>query len=132
MGYDFLAVGAFSGIIGAIFFPNSIGYLIASYIFFLLGLAFYYRKHSVGALIGFLSVIFLGVITLAVLFQKDFDFLTAGITGILVIITGWYAKNMTQIQIMNNEKRGNVIAEISTTCSLLSLRQGESGQLPAG
>jgi len=110
----FLTVGAVGASVGGIFFPNHIGYLISSYIFFIIGLVLLYRKHPVGALVGFLSIIFLGIITLAVFFQKNFDFLTAGITGILVIITGWYAKNMhTQIQIMNNEKLGKVITEIS-------------------
>jgi len=110
----FLAASAFSALVGLIFFYGHIGYLISSYIAFLIGLALLYRRHPVGAITGFLAIVFLGVVTLAAFFQTNFDFLTAGITGILVIITGWYAKNMhTQIQIMNNKKFGKVIAEIS-------------------
>lgn len=112
--FIFLTVGAFGALFGQIIFPNHIGYLISSYIFFLIGLALSYHRHPVGAITGFLLIVFLGVITLAALYQTNFDFLTAGITGILVIITGWYAKNMhTQIKIMNNEKFGKVIIEVS-------------------
>jgi hypothetical protein len=110
----FMTVGAVGLLINGFFLSNDIGYFISSYIFFLVGLAIYYRRHPVGALIGFLLFLFAGVVTLAIFYQKNFDILTAGITGILVIITGWYAKNMhTQIVIMNNEKLGKLIAELS-------------------
>jgi hypothetical protein len=90
-----------------------IGIFIVAYGLFLISLALYYKKHPFGALVGFLTIIFFLVIVLAYFVQKQFDILTAGITLILVIITGWYAKNVyTQIQIMNNEKLGKVIGEI--------------------
>jgi len=92
---------------------NNLDYLIEAYVFLLVGSFVAFKKYPGFSLFIISIIIFLGTITSAIIFQK-IEILNAGITLILVIITGWYAHLMNQqLDVTQRTKKGKFIAEIS-------------------
>ncbi len=61
-----------------------------------------------------LSIFIVFVSTAAYVITKDSNFIIAGLSAILIIVTSWYASNADrQFRVMENSRKGRYIAEIS-------------------
>jgi hypothetical protein len=112
----FLLAGAIGTFISG--FLRSVGMFISSIIVFFVGIFINYKKHPRYAIFSIILFVVMLTITAAYFFSNfanaPAQILTLGIYVILVIVTTWYASIMQhQVSIMNNEKLGKVIAEIS-------------------
>jgi len=101
--------------LSSLFFRTNLEIIALSYISAFIGVMIGFKKHPFGAMSFFFFVILITIISLSISYPSEIDKIVGlGVTSIIALITFWYSTLMyRQINIMNNEKKGKLIGEIS-------------------